>query len=240
MAKDKAKAKTETVKENSSSRQGILSSLSLGAVIAELVGTFALTITFLNTSGNAIVAALAVLILVLMLSKLTGGYFNPAITIGLLASKQISWVKAVGYIVAQILGAMLAVIVAQQFMAGTTDLYGQEAEVYSVIVTGDWKPFFGELIGGAIFGLGVAGAIFTKKEDFAGAFTIGGSYLIALIVATSGSLAIINPALALASGALDTSNLWGLWSYAVAPIIGASIGMLLYKLLQSDIASSKK
>lgn len=230
------KAKTTANASGSS----LLAELNLGALMAELLGTFILTAAVLNISGNAIIAAIAVIILVLVLSKLSGGHINPAITIGLLATKQISWVKAVGYIVAQLLGAMLAVIVAGQFIAGSTDMYGQTAELYKVTVTGEWKPFFAELLGGLILGLGVASVFQGKKEGLDAGFAIGGAYLVALIVATSGSTAIVNPALALAEGALDTKSMWGIWAYALAPVLGVAAGTLLYKLLQSDIRLGKK
>jgi glycerol uptake facilitator-like aquaporin len=200
--------------------------LAIGALIAELVGTFALTFAVLNTTGNAIVAAITLLVLVLMLAKLSGGHVNPGITVGLLVTKQISWVKAAGYIIAQLLGAMLAVVVASKFIAGTIDQNtGAAAKVFQVVVSGDWKPFFAELVGSVIFGLGAASVFLGKKEGYEAAFTIGGSLLVGLILATAGSSAILNPAVALGVGALDLRNMWGLWSYALAPVIGVSVGM---------------
>ena len=213
--------------------------LALGALIAELVGTFILTIAVLNTQGNAIVAAVTVIVLVLVLGKLSGGHINPAVTVGLWATRQISAVRALGYLVAQFLGAMLAVVVASRFLTGS-EVPGMA--LFSIQATGDWKPFFGELIGALVFGFGVAAATFGKKEGFDAAFTIGGALLLGLIVAASGSSAILNPAVALGVGALDTKHLWGTVAYGVGPLLGASLGALLYKLLQSDIAmgGSKK
>src|SRR5690349_7131389 len=80
--------------------------LPLGALVAELVGTFILTMAVLNTQGNVIVAAVTVIILVLMLASLSGGYVNPAVTIGMWVTRQITPLRAVGYIIAQFLGAM--------------------------------------------------------------------------------------------------------------------------------------
>jgi glycerol uptake facilitator-like aquaporin len=219
-----------------STKVSLAGELVLGALIAELVGTFILTFAVLNTTGNAIVAAITVLILVLMLSRLSGGHINPAVTISLLVTRQITWVRALGYLVAQFLGAMLAVVVASNFLAGVTDqMTGEAAKVFHVTVSGDWKPFFAEMIGAVIFGFGVSAAVFGKKEGFDAAFTIGGALLLGLIIATSGSNAILNPAVALGAGALDFKNIWGPLAYGLAPLIGAAVGAFLYKLLQSDI-----
>src|SRR5687768_3175201 len=100
-------AKTKPAALSTPKRGQLSGELVLGALIAELLGTFILTFAVLNTQGNAIIAAITVLILVLMLSKLSGGHINPAVTVGLWATRQISWVKALSYLVAQFLGAML-------------------------------------------------------------------------------------------------------------------------------------
>jgi glycerol uptake facilitator-like aquaporin len=232
--------KTKAVVDASSLKRAFSNELLLGALVAELIGTFVLTLAILNTGGNAIVAALAVLILVLVLARLSGGHVNPVVTIAMLVTRQITPVKAAGYLVTQFLGAMLAVVAASQFLAGSTDPYGQPAQLFSVTVLGDWKPFFAEMVGAIIFGFGVASAVLGKKEGFESAFTIGGALLVGLIIATSGSQALLNPAVALGVGALDTKNLWGFWAYALAPVLGGAVGALLYKLLQSDITLGLK
>jgi glycerol uptake facilitator-like aquaporin len=211
-------------------------SLPLGALVAELVGTFVLTMAVLNTQGNAIVAAVTIIILVLMLSALSGGHINPAITIAMWVTRKMSGLRAIGYLVAQFLGAMLAVVVVSRFLEGAMDpLTGAQAKLFAINATDEWKPFFGELVGALLFGFGVAAAVFTKREGFETAFTVGGSLLLGLIVAASGSSAILNPAVALAVGALPTAHWVSIIAYTIGPIVGLSLGALLYKLLQSDI-----
>lgn len=210
-----------------------LADISVGSLVAELVGTFILTVAILNTQGNAIVAAVTVIVLVLMLGRLSGGHINPAVTVALWATRQISAMRAVSYLLAQFLGAMLAVVVASRFLTGS-EMPGMA--LFSIQATGEWKPFFGEMIGGLVFGFGVAAAALGKKEGFDAAFTIGGALLLGLIVAASGSSAILNPAVALGLGALDTKHLWGTFAYGLGPVLGAVAGALLYKLLQSDVS----
>jgi glycerol uptake facilitator-like aquaporin len=234
-----AKAKPQTAASPKSLALPI-SSLALGALIAELLGSFVMTFAILNTSGNAIVAAVALMILMLVTLKLSGGHINPLTTLGLLFTRQIGWKKALAYLIAQFAGAMLASVVATQFIASTTTMdpatgLAAPAKLFSVMVTGTWKPFFAEFIGALIFGFGVASAFIGKKENYEAAFTIGGAFLIGLIVATIGSNAVVNPAVALSVGAFNLTNAWGELDYAFAPAIGAIIGALLYQLLQSDI-----
>lgn len=222
-------------------RMPIINNLVLGALIAELAGSFILAFAALNTQANPIIAAVTVMVLVLMFSKLSGGHINPVVTISLLATRQIGWKKAVAYLIAQFVGAMLAFVAVSHFLQGmmVPNQYTgamEEAKIFTVSATDTWRPFFAELLGGAVFGLGIAATFLGKKEGYEAAFTIGGSLLIALFVAVIASHALINPAVALSVGILDPKNAWGIYDYAIAPIVGGVIGALLYQLLRSDIS----
>jgi glycerol uptake facilitator-like aquaporin len=93
------------------------------------------------------------------------------------------------------------------------------------------------MIGAIILGFGVAAAWIGRKESFEAAFTIGGALLLGLVIGLASSASILNPAVALGVGALDVSKHWlGIVAYGLGPIIGATAGAWLYKLLQSDIA----
>lgn len=207
--------------------------LQPGALSAELIGTFILTTAVLMTSGNVIFAALTVVILVLALGALSGAHVNPAVTIGLAASKLISPIKAFGYIVAQLFGALLAFIVVSKFVE-TADPNFMNTEIFKAAeLMGTWRPFWGEVLGALILGFGVSSAVMTKKQGFDAAFTIGGALLIGLVIASIASGAVLNPAVALGVSAY-TGNAWTFAVYALAPILGVTAGALLYKLLQSD------
>lgn len=210
----------------------------LGALFAELLGTFALTAAVLVTSGNAILVAVTVLIMVLVFGAISGAHINPAVTISLLLIKQISIIKAVGYIVAQFLGAMLALVVVTQFVASNDGLVGYK--VFTVAeTTGTWLPVMAEFFGALIFGFGVGSAVINKKEGFDQAFTIGGSLLLGLIVSTLGVAGVLNPAVAIGASAL-TANLWTSGIYIIAPIVGVTLGVLVYKFLKHDVNRSSK
>jgi aquaporin Z len=228
--------------------------LSLGALFAELVGTFVLTVLLLNTSGNAIIAGVTVLVFTIVLGRLSGGHFNPAITVGLLATRQISWIRATGYIVAQLLGAMLALVVVSLFINTTPNLevlspYTNEmvaadkATLFKVEgLNGDWRPFFAEALGALVLGLGVAAARFTRREGLEAGYVVGGALMLGLLIATyQGTTAILNPAVALGLDAYKMDNFgWAFAVYAIAPLVGVAAGAWLFRLLQLDSQSSQK
>lgn len=219
------------------------SELVLGALVAELFGTFVLTTVLLNAGGNVFIAAVTVIFLVMALSRLSGGHINPAVTIGLLATKQISAVKAGGYIVAQVIGAMLALTVVTQFIntAPVDPSLGQTMSVFKAAdLVGDWRPFFAEALGGLVFGLGIAAAVLGRKNSHESGFVVGGSLLLGLITATLASAAILNPAVAVGLSAYHFDNWWTVATYALGPVLGVVAGAWLYKLLQWDVTGGKE
>lgn len=217
--------------------------LVLGALVAEFVGTFVLTTALLNSAGNVIIAGVTVMVLTMALSRLSGGHVNPAVTIGMWATRQISGIKATGFVVAQILGAMLALVIVTQFIHATpTDATtGQTLSVFSVAdVTGQWRPFFAEALGGLVFGMGVAAAVIGRKNSHEAGFIVGGSLLLGLVVASLGSASIVNPAVAVGLSAYHWENMWSVFAYAVGPLVGVTAGAWLYKLLQWDVTGKKE
>jgi len=87
------------------------------ALLIEFLGTFIFFSVILAT-GNpwAIGAALAVLIF--LGSSISGGHFNPGVTIMFLYNRGITTENAVGYIMAQLAAAILAVVVYTQLKKG--------------------------------------------------------------------------------------------------------------------------
>jgi glycerol uptake facilitator-like aquaporin len=212
-----------------------------GALSAELIGTFILTAAVLVTSGNVLVVAITVMVLVLTFGAISGAHVNPIMTISLFATKQIGWVKALGYVVAQVLGAMLALIVINQFLTSNTDAAAAGIKAYEVRpLTGTWVPALAEAIGGLIFGLGVAATVMGKKQGYDAAFTIGGALLVGIVISTLGSAGVVNPAVALGVSAYTSANWWTTGVYAIAPVVGGIAGAWLYKLMQWDVVNMGK
>lgn len=93
----------------------LAAALRPGALIAELVGTFVLTATVINLATNTnfgvVGIALVLAILVVIFGIVSGAHLNPAITIAQYLNRKVDGVKAVAYIVSQVLGAILALAV---------------------------------------------------------------------------------------------------------------------------------
>lgn len=106
-ASDDTKAKKSSITER-------LASLNPAAMLAEAFGTFVLSATILSLATNqyfgSLGIALTLAVLVIVFGAISGAHLNPAITIAAWINKKVDGVKAFAYIVAQFVGAALAIL----------------------------------------------------------------------------------------------------------------------------------
>jgi len=254
VTKTKIVKSTKVVSARASANNGpadLMTRAPLGAYFAEFLGTFLLAAIFVATSGQPIFVFFALVAIVLTIGHLSGAHVNPAITFGAWISRKISSLNAGAYIIAQLLGAMLALVVLNALLGGApsqaNQLTGQAqaAELFKAVqaVGGkEWYAFFASLLGMGIFSFAFASALREKKEHIAAAFTIGGGLFVALIIA--GQAAILNPSVALTLQAFtslkgDNALVWAIAIQVIAPLIGAALGFLLYDLFRRDVDTSR-
>lgn len=221
------------------------------ALGAEFLGTFLLAAVVIAGQGQPIFVLFGLVGIVLLIGAISGAHVNPAITLGAWATRRIGWLRAIGYIFVQFLGAAVAYFALSAFLGGAAQptaeqqAYGQTAAslfqaVDIATLTGkEWYIFFAEVLGTAILGFGVAAAT-RAKDNLTAAFSVGLGIFIALMVAitvtgyVSGS-AILNPAVALSLQAY-VGGVWAFIVYGLGAIIGGVVGFLLHDLLRGKKA----
>ena len=227
----------------------------LGAYIGEFIGTFLLAAVALVVSGNALLVGFTLVALVLIIGAVSGAHVNPLITVGAWVTRKISGKRALGYIAAQLLGAMLALVAMTAFSSAAPApdeaqqsmmMMQQAPQLFQIEqitneTEGVWYIFFAELLGATIFGFAVSSAMRERRERAAQAFTIGLGYFAALTVAAGAASfaslqVVVNPALALSMQAIawPIEDIWSLLVYIIAPILGGVIGFFLYDMLRSQ------
>lgn len=211
--------------------------ISWGQLAAEFIGTAILSLIVLNSSNNFTLVFLALVVLVLIFGPVSGAHLNPALTIGLWSTRIIRGSKALAYIIAQFLGAMLAYVIANSLLPGTPDpTTGAQPQLFRIpeFAQGSeplWRAFGAEALGVLVFSLGVASIFLARRGLMAAAFTFGGAFLFGVIAAQSaGATPLLNPAVATAVQAY--SGQWQSWLiYGVTPLVVAILGMNLFKYL---------
>jgi glycerol uptake facilitator-like aquaporin len=163
-----------------------------------------------------------------------------------------SGLRAIAYIVAQILGAMLALVVLNAFLSGvgaqsSADQFSQAPSLFKAAALPEGKEgfiFLSEFLGTLIFAFAAAGAFREVRDRTAKAFTLGLGVFLGLMVAGSVAVffsanAILNPAVAISLQAINFSSVWPIAVYVVGSVLGAVAGFGLYHLVtsvQKDVA----
>ena len=177
----------------------------------------------LGILGIALAHGLALMALIYAFNHVSGAHFNPAITIALWAAKKIEGAVAVGYIVSQLAGAVLAGIFIEGLFGSAklavpqpTGLVASSAFLIEALLT-----FFLVLI---VFGIIVDRRSHTSHAGLA----IGLVYTGIVLVGFSLTGAAFNPARAL--GPALVANFWSNhWIYWFGPIVGAVVAGLVYE-----------
>ncbi len=151
-------------------------------LVAELVGTFVLTVVALAATQvlAPLYVGLTLAVLVFAIGAVSGSHVNPAVTFGLWAMRRVKGALVPFYWIAQLLGALGAVVVMNAISGQAFNLD------FSHFSTFSWSIFSVELIGTAVFLFGLGAVLLRDEVNATGkALGIGLSLTIGLMVATS-------------------------------------------------------
>lgn len=221
------------------------------ALIGEFIGTFLLAATYLVTKGEPLYMGFVLITLVLVVGTLSGAYLNPMLTVGAWVTRKLGNLRAVGYIVAQLLGAGAAYVVLSAFTGGyhvdssqAAALGSSAPEVFKMAaLTNDnhWYVFFAELLGSTVFAFAVAGALRERTDRVAKAIQVGfGLFVAALVAGVAASYVsanvALNPAIAISATALDFTKIdwFAVVVYVVSPLIGGVLGFALRDVVETE------
>ncbi len=230
---------------------------------AEVFGTFFLVLAIIgvalytfvsqqNALAVALAGGLALLAGAAAVGNVSGGHFNPAVTLGAAIGGRTAWRDVLPYWVAQLVGALLAGLVLLATVPSSLPaLVGQEDRGGLFVSTangyGDFSSLSTASQGGTEFGLlaallieTIATAVFVgvilgvtdKRATVQYAPVVIGLTLTALIlVAVPVTNASLNPARSMASAVFaGDGDLWKQqWVFWVAPLLGAAIAGLFYR-----------
>ena len=199
-----------------------------GALIGELLGTAAISAIVLTLGLNPIYAVFAYLGITLAVFKLSGANLNPVITAGMLATRRMSAIRGVLYLIAQVLGAWIAYLVVNAFLqAGIATGNVQSTTALPALATADsitvategasyfWAITMIEFIGAIIFAFIFARALAYKRSSFTFAATVAAGMFTAILFALTISMNylgisqeytyVLNPATAVVYGLFPSS-----------------------------------
>lgn len=219
--------------------------LVINKYLAETVGTYILVgigsmgiLAVGATQGPLVVAVafafgLALLAAIYAVGDVSGGHFNPAVTLAAFLDKRVDMTDLVGYWIGQLVGALLAsltvlAVAEQAGVRGTYTRLGAGVEA--------WEGFLVEAVLTAIFVLVILVA--TKKAAATAGVAISLTYVAVHLAAIPFTGSSVNPARSFAPGVIG-NDAPDLWVYIVAPLVGAVIGWGLYRLFHGDTVDAE-
>src|SRR5713101_3052436 len=215
-------------------------------LLAEFIGTFALI--FIGAGAGAVigdgaglpgVAAIAfahgltVMAFAFAYGSVSGGHFNPAVTVGVLAAGAISAGEAVGYIVSQLIGGVAGALLLRTVLGGAATGLGMPALAHDLALgatTVTVTPEAGYMIEAVLGFFLVTVVLSTAVAGRAGSLAplaIGMTLTFNILMGGALTGAAFNPARALGP-MVATGNFSGAWLYLAAPIVGAIVAAILH------------
>jgi aquaporin Z len=194
----------------------------------------------IGLAGVSLAFGLTVLTMAYAVGGISGGHFNPAVTIGLAVAGRTGWGTVLPYIVAQVAGAVAAAAILYLIASGKADFAagGFASNGYGANSPGGYSMTAAlviEVVMTAFFLIVILGA--TGKRVPAGFAPIAIGLCLTLIhlVSIPVTNTSVNPARS--TGVALFAEPWALqqlWLFWVAPIFGAALGAIVHKALLSD------
>ena len=212
--------------------------MSPAKLIVEFIGTFFLVFTIGQTVVNPgavpdgfapLAIASALMVMIYAGGHISGGHYNPAVTLGIAIRGKCPWSDVPGYMIAQVLAAVAAALVTT-FLKSVPDVKTVDVPVIEGLIAEFLFTFALVYVvlhvatskgtaGNSFYGLAIGFTVLT------GAYAVGG---------ISGGA--FNPAVAVGITILKLKSIASIWIFLVGDFVGAVAAAMVFKITHVGIA----
>jgi MIP family channel proteins len=229
-------------------------------LLAEFIGTFALI--FIGAGAAAVVGdgvglpgiaaialahGLTIMAFAFAYGSVSGGHFNPSVTVGVLAAGAIGVGEAIGYIVSQLIGGVAGALLLRTVLGGAATGLGMPSLAHDLALGATSltiTPAAGFMIEAVLAFFLVTVVLSTAVAGRAGGLAplaIGMTLTLNILMGGALTGAAFNPARALGP-MVATGNFSDAWLYLTAPLVGAIVAAILHtglsRLAQEGMAAT--
>lgn len=216
-----------------------------GAIIGEVIGTMLLTAILLTLGVyQPLYIMFGVIAISMAIFAFSGANINPIVTVGMMASRRMSAIRGVVYLLSQVLGAWLAFLLVNAFR-GASENAADMPQMAAVADGQFWLVTMIEFVGAIMIAFFFARALSYKRSTFTFAAIYGGGVCVTLlfVIVISSTFSglqnnfILNPAAALMyqilpAGGENFGEIFGaicgaLLTYVIFPMVGGVLGFYL-------------
>jgi len=215
-------------------------------MIAEFLGTFALIfigagsiVVGADLTGVALAHGLVIGVMVCAVGYISGGHFNPAVTVGLCLGRRFAWKDAPAYIATQVVAAIVAAFVLWVIASGK-DGFDASTSGFASNGYGDHSPdgyslfacLVAEVVLTAFFLFVNLGTTDTRAPRGFAPIAIGLSLTLIHLVSIPITNTSVNPARSIGPALFAGGDaIAQLWLFIVAPLLGAAIAGVSYAMI---------
>jgi aquaporin Z len=172
---------------------------------------------------------------------ISGGHFNPAVTVGLASAGRFKWNDVPGYVISQIVGGILGALVLYIIASGKADFSaagGFASNGYAERSPGGYSMMAGlvtEVVMTAAFIFIILRVTLKSAPAGFAPISIGLALTLIHLISIPVTNTSVNPARSIGVAVFAGGPaLQQLWLFIVAPIIGAIIGAVVHKALGNE------
>lgn len=190
--------------------------------------------------GVSLAFGLTVLTMAYAVGHISGGHFNPAVTLGLAVARRFAWTELPGYWAAQVAGGLVAAVLLFTIAAGAPGWTagGFASNGYGTLSPGGYgltAALLIEVVLTAGFLLVILGATSEKAPAGFAPIAIGLALTLIHLISIPVTNTSVNPARSTAVAVFaETGALGQLWLFWVAPLVGAAIGAAIWAGLLAE------
>lgn len=213
--------------------------------VAEFIGTFVLVLFACGTAAvlgcqtgsadaaylmTALAFGLVIVAMAFSIGNISGCHINPAVSIAMLISKKMTVADFIGYVIAQVIGAIagsavMLVLTGGEYGYGANGLYNGDV-VISLLV---------EVILTFVFVLAILGVTSKVENGAVAGIVIGLTLVLVHLFGIHFTGTSVNPARSLGP-AIFTGGaaLANVWVFIVAPLVGGALAAVVWNFLSSE------
>lgn len=223
-------------------------------LVAEFLGTFVLvfggcgaavlaagfmsdgTLMGIGFAGVALAFGLTVVAMAYAVGHISGGHFNPAVTLGLAAGRRFAWREVGAYVAVQVVGAIAAALVLY-IVASGADGFSAAESGFATNGFGDRSPggytllaaLVAEFVLTAIFLFVILGVTDTRAPKGFAPLAIGLTLTLIHLVSIPVTNTSVNPARSIGPALFAGADaIAQLWLFILAPLAGALVAGFLH------------
>ena len=223
--------------------------------VAEFVGTMILVVFGCGVAvatgcvGNDGIVATALafgLVIVAMaysIGNISGCHINPAVSLAMLIGKKMTAKEFVGYIISQVLGAIVGAAIVGLFFGSFENLGGNAVQDAVVVAYGEGPALaiglLAEIVLTFAFVLAIMGVTSKTANKAVTGIVIGLSLTLVHLLGIRLTGTSVNPARSIGPALLqmiggDFTAISQIWIFIVGPLLGGAAAALLYRFLDKD------